>query len=139
MNEQEQQVQKQESTPIIQTSPVTNPSDWSWGAFILDPFYLIALKKYDYLWMYLAYFIPGLNFFAMIGIKIYLGYKGHQLAAESKMFKNNDERNGFIKATDHAGFIMVIVAAVGIVLGFLFFGAMMSLLWGGGRGMMYRY
>lgn len=136
----ENQEQTNTTTQSASTQPMIRRNDvggWSWGAFVLDPFFIIAIKKYSLLWMYLLYLVPLVNFFAMIGIKIFLGIKGHQLVAESTVFKNEDEQNGFVRAIDHAGFIVFIVGLVGIVVMFLFFGVILASLFsafGGGMG-----
>lgn len=117
--------------------------DWSWGAFILDPFFLIAIRRYIFLLLYLLYFIPGINFIAVIGIKIYLGLKGKELAEHSPTFSSAEERKGFFKAIDHAGLITFIIALVIMVLSFIF-GAIVAAFFakfigaGLGQGMMLR-
>ncbi len=103
-------------------------STWSWGGFFFGPAFLIAIRKYMYLWVYVLMFIPLLNIFALLGMAVFLGIKGHELVAQSPAFLNSDERNGFTRAMDHAGFIMFLVLLAGFLLWFaffaLFFGAM---------------
>lgn len=107
--------------------PVENwAKNWSWGAFILDPFFIIAIRRYVFLLLYILYFIPLVNIVAMIGIKIYLGLKGRELAESSPTFNSAEERKGFFKAIDHAGLITFIVALVMIVLS-LIFGAVVGM------------
>ncbi|HEX7042380.1 MAG TPA: hypothetical protein VF189_03960, partial [Patescibacteria group bacterium] len=86
---------------------------WSWGAFILGPLFLLAIKKYYYLFLYLAYFIPFINFLAVFGIPIFLGIKGRELAYDSSMFETQHQASGFMSAVDHAGKIMFVVYLVG--------------------------
>lgn len=95
---------------------------WSWGGFMFGPAYIIATKQYAYLLLYLLMLVPLVNIVAWIGISIFLGIKGHDLVAYSVMFENNDERRGFVRAIDHAGWIMFLVALVGLVLALLFAG-----------------
>ena len=92
---------------------------WSWGAFMFDFIFIIATKKYIYLLLFLLYLIPLVNFLAMIGIRIFLGTQGRRIAAESQMFSNKDEWQGFMKALDHAGYIIFIVTVIVLILGFV--------------------
>ncbi len=114
-----------------------NIQGWSWGGFMLGPGYMIATKNYVYLLLYLLTLVPLVNVFAWLGISIFLGLQGHQMVAKSAMFKNDDERNGFNRAVDHAGFIMFLIMVALFVLGFLFFGMMMSMFVGSMGGMEY--
>ncbi|NTV44905.1 MAG: hypothetical protein HGA67_04455 [Candidatus Yonathbacteria bacterium] len=144
MSEAETKTEETTSVPTAPVAPVAEtpkaaismPSDWSWGGFMFGPAYLIAVKKYEYLLAYLLMLIPVFNFFAMIGIAIYLGIKGHTLVAESPMFANADERAGFNRAIDHAGRIMFFVSLVCMVLAFIFAGlfvGMVATMLGGPR------
>jgi len=110
----------------IDTNIITDPliKKWSWGAFILDPFFILAVRKYIYLLLYLLYIVPILNILAMIGIKIFLGMKGTDMVRESETFENDDERRGFLKAINHAGFILFIITLIFFAIGF----ALISLL-----------
>ena len=125
------------STPVVEAKPtvtISMPADWSWGGFMFGPAYFIAVKKYEYLLIYLLMFIPIVNFIAMIGIAIYLGMKGHTLVATSTMFANDAERAGFNHGIDHAGKIMFILVLISFVLAFIFAGlfvGMMATLFGG--------
>lgn len=94
---------------------------WSWGAFMLGPAFLIGTKQYWYLFLYLAYFIPLLNFLLIFCIAVFLGLKGRQLAYESTMFDNDEQVEGFLKAIDHAGKIMFILSIILFVIGIIFF------------------
>jgi len=96
--------------------PYARPG-WSWGAFMMGPFFLIAVRKYVHLLWYLLSIIP----IVPLVIAIFLGLKGRELAAESKSFANRDEYRGFMKAFDHAGFITFIIMIVLLVLYALFF------------------
>ncbi len=99
---------------------ITAAPGWSWGAFLFGAPFLIAIKKYHMLWWYLLYLVPVVNFFFWIVFMIYLGIKGHEMAATSRHFENQHEYNGFIKAVDHAGKILTIVAIVIIAAGLIF-------------------
>lgn len=93
---------------------------WSWGAFMLHAPFLIAIKKYIFLLWYLLLLIPFLNVFFLIALMIYLGVEGHELAAQSPQFKNQDEYNGFFRAYNHAGKILFLAVIVMIAAGLLF-------------------
>ena len=132
MNEIEQTDPIQNNAP--QQSSYSAPkqkndiSGWSWGAFMFDFIFIIATKRYIYLLLFLLYLIPLVNFFAMIGIKIYLGTQGRRIAAESTMFSNKDEIRGFMKAIDHAGYITFIFTVVVFILAFVLMGSIFSFL-----------
>ncbi|MBI5732670.1 hypothetical protein HY967_01785 [Candidatus Jorgensenbacteria bacterium] len=97
-------------------------SAWSWGAFMFDIPFLIAIKKYVWLLFYLLAFVPIVNAIFLIIFKIVMGMKGAALAAQSPQFTNQDEYNGFMRALDHAGkitffgLIVVFVLIIGLVL-----------------------
>jgi hypothetical protein len=94
---------------------------WSWGAFIMGPMFIIAVRKYTLLLLYLLMFIPIVNFLAQFGIMIYLGLKGRELAAASPTFSSREQYIGFMKAIDHAGWIMFLIAlAMLLVFGVVF-------------------
>jgi hypothetical protein len=115
--------------PLGNTTP-TGPEGWSWGAFMLGPFFLIAVRKYVYLWAYLLMLVPVVNFVAWLGIMVFLGVKGRAMGYESTTFTSNEQREGFFKAIDHGGKIMFIISVIGLVVWFvfvaLFFGALFS-------------
>lgn len=94
-------------------------SGWSWGAFMGGPFFLIAVRKYMYLLLYLLNLIPLVNFIAWIGIMVFLGLKGRELAAQSTTFSSKEELTGFMKGFDHAGKITFFIMLALFVLGFL--------------------
>ena len=96
---------------------------WSWGAFMNGPLFLIGIRKYVYLLLYLLYLIPFVNFIAWIGIMIFMGVKGRELAAESKTFTSREQYVGFMKAIDHAGKViffftvaLIALALIGVVI-----------------------
>lgn len=89
---------------------------WSWGAFMFDPAFIIGIRKYTFLLLYLLYLVPLINLLAIIGIKVFLGLKGHEMAQTSATFENEDERRGYMKAIDHAGFVLFIVMLVFLLL-----------------------
>ena len=107
-------------------SKLENLSGWSWGGFMFGPAYLIGTKHYAYLLLYLLTLVPLLGGLVWLGIAIFLGLKGHDLVAQSRMFKNDDERNGFNRAIDHAGLITFLFTVAIFLLVFLFFGAMIG-------------
>ncbi|MBP9749119.1 MAG: hypothetical protein KBD21_00040 [Candidatus Pacebacteria bacterium] len=110
-----------ENTPsapqsFIPLGTPAGPDGWSWGAFMLGPFYLIAVRKYMYLWMYLLILVPVVNFFAWLGIMLFLGVKGRSLGYESATFTSQEQREGFFNAIEHAGKISFFIALAGIAL-----------------------
>jgi hypothetical protein len=94
-------------------------TEWSWGAFMFDPAFLIAIQKYAYLLVYLLMLIPILNFIVWIGLKIYLGLKGREMARDSATFASAEEREGFFKGFDRAGKVLFFVSLAFFVLSLL--------------------
>lgn len=45
----------------------------------------------------------------LLGIKLYLGFKGRELASTSKTFSNKEQYIGFMKAFDHGALVAFIV------------------------------
>ncbi|HVN26269.1 MAG TPA: hypothetical protein VMT99_01265 [Candidatus Paceibacterota bacterium] len=99
---------------------ITPHAGWSWGAFMMNASFIIAIKRYQLLWWYLLMLIPFVNWIFFIVFMIYLGSKGHEFAAASSQFGNQSEYDGFMKAVDHAGRIMFYVALAFVVVGILF-------------------
>jgi hypothetical protein len=97
----------------------TTGTEWSWGAFMFDPAFLIAIQKYVYLLVYLLMLIPVLNFIVWIGFKIYLGLKGREMARGSATFASAEQREGFFKGFDWAGKVLFFVGLAFFVLGLL--------------------
>lgn len=87
---------------------------------MFDAAFLIAVRKYVYLLVYLLMLIPVLNFFIYIAFKIYLGVKGHELARDSETFDSAAERTGFLKGIDWAGkvmfFVLLAIFALSLIL-----------------------
>lgn len=110
--------------PVVPVTPQT-PSSWSWGGFMFDPVVMVATKNYTYLLLYILCAIPIINLFAMIGIKIYMGLKAHEMIATSHAFANKDEAAGFARGLDHAGKIFFYASLV--ILGLLLVGLMVAL------------
>lgn len=94
---------------------------WSWGAFMFDIPFLVGIRKYVYLWWYLLGVIPFVNILFVLVFKIWMGARGRALAAVSPQFASEAEFQGFMKAIDHAGGILFVVAliviAIALVLG----------------------
>lgn len=125
------------STPVPQplTGAVSDDAKysqpgWSWGAFMLGPYFLIGVRSYAYLWAYLLVLVPFVGPLLLLGFGIYLGMKGREMAAVSTTFHNKEQYIGFMRGVDHAGKIMFFVALVMVGLGLafmlLFFGALFS-------------
>ncbi len=87
-------------------------SGWSWGAFLFSVPFLVGIKKYKMLWWYLLALVPFVNVAFWIIFVVYLGVKGHDLAAKSPQFSHQAEYDGFFKVFDHAGKILVVVVVI---------------------------
>jgi hypothetical protein len=115
-----------ETTPEPTLAPPTPPAPqesstddgWSWGAFVLGPIYLIAIRRYLLLAPYILLLVPILNIFVFLGYGIFLGIKGRDMASHSTSFANRDQYIGFMKGVDHAGkvFFFVYVAIIVVTL-----------------------
>lgn len=114
----EQEVQPQDAPVVVESTP-SNVKGWSWGAFMMDPAFIIAIKNYKFLFFYILYLIPVLNFFAIIGIKVYLGLNGRSMASKSPQFVNESEFIGYMKGVDHAGKVLFFFMLAMIGLSFL--------------------
>lgn len=145
MNQQEQFVPEgqQDAAPQAETNaqftPTTGTAEtdystgWSWGGFMFNLYFAIAVRKYAYLWLFFLNLIPYLGTLVMM---IIFGMKGRELAATSRTFDNKEQSIGFIKAMDHAGkivfFILLCFIALVVFLG-LSFATMMSNEFSGAR------
>lgn len=120
---------------------IVSDEGWSWGAFMFDVPFLIAIKKYKMLWWFLLALIPFVNAAFYIIFKIYMGSHGRALAAQSSHFTNQHEYNGFMKAMDHAGKVLffIFIAGLCIMLFFMIIGAVSFLTIGQGFGKFFRY
>ncbi len=106
---------------------------------MFGPVFLIAIRRYAYLWLYLlpgalmlgtgilrsiyvALLIIGIGALSFFVIPIYLGMKGRTLAAASRAFSNRDQYVGFMKGIDHAGkvlfFAFIVIMLLGMLVGF---------------------
>jgi hypothetical protein len=94
---------------------------WSWGAFMLNVYFLIGAKRYKFLWWFLLALIPIVNIIFIIIFVIYLGVNGHKIAAGGTQFSNQSEYDGYVKGLDHAGKIMFFVVLALVVIGIIFF------------------
>lgn len=108
------------AAPVVAAATSSQLTGWSWGAFMLGPTYIIAVKKYMYLLLYLLFFVPIVGVIAFLIIAIVLGKKGRQLAYESSIFANESEATGFIKAADFAGKVMFVISVIGFVVVIVF-------------------
>ncbi len=100
---------------------------WSWGAFIHTAGFLIGVKRYKLLWWYLLALIPIVNVIFFVVIMIYLGVKGHVIAAEGTQFANQSEYDGYVKGLDHAGKVLFFAALIIFVVMIVFMIAGFSL------------
>lgn len=94
---------------------------WSWGTFLFSAPFLVGIKKYRMLWWYLLALVPFVNVVFWVVFMVYLGVKGHDIAAKSPQFSHQAEYDGFFKVFDHAGKILVVVAVI-LVIVFIAFG-----------------
>ncbi len=80
--------------------------------------FLIGAKRYQLLWWCLLAIVPIVNVVFWIVFVIYLGVRGHKIAAEGTQFANQSEYDGYVKGQDHAGkvffFVFVVVAVIGL-------------------------
>jgi hypothetical protein len=106
-----------DQTTAIPSTGIVPKQGWSWGAFMLNFQFLIAIKKYKMLWWYLLSFIPFLNIVFFAVFAIYLGVKGHILGTTGGQFASQAEYDGFMKGTDHAGKVVFIVFLIVLILG----------------------
>jgi glycopeptide antibiotics resistance protein len=128
--EQEQPTQPTDTSVPSEPTPTEVPAEptpdgyekpgWSWGGFMEAPILLIASRRYVYLLLYVLLFVPFVNVFAWLGISVFFGLKGREIAAESKTFTSREQYVGFMKGIDHAGkmlfYATLIVAVIAIVL-----------------------
>ncbi len=91
---------------------VVASAGWSWGAFLFALPFLVGIKKYKLLWWYLLALIPFVNIVFFIVFMVYLGVRGHDLAAKSPQFSHQTEYDGFFRVFDHAGKVLVVVAVI---------------------------
>jgi len=89
---------------------------WSWGAFMASTMFLLGIRKYAYLWIYLVGLIPFVGPFAILAFMLFLGAKGREMAMRSPAFSNRDQYVGFMKAIDHGGKIMFFLFVFLIIL-----------------------
>lgn len=88
---------------------------WSWGGFAYNIVWGIANKVY----LPLLALIP-VPFLALV-IAILCGVKGHEWAANSGAYRNQDAYEGAMESWNRVGFIMFIIAIIGVVVCFLLF------------------
>ena len=91
--------------------------DWSWGAFVWAPFFLIRVKNYKLLSLYAAGLIPIIGFFISPMVSFYVGCVGQELARKGFPSKNSEEISKFMKSYDTSGIIVIIIITL---LGTLF-------------------
>lgn len=114
--------------PQTRGDDVYSRPGWSWGACMLSMYFVVGIRKYSYLWLYLLFFVPFVNIFAMLGIMIFFGMKGREMAATSVTFTSRDQYVGFMKAIDHAGKVFFFLTVGMIALFFIVLVSAFSLL-----------
>lgn len=110
----------------VYDEPHSEVTGWSWGAFMFDIAFVLALKQYKFAWLFLLYLIPWVNVLAIIAIRIYLGFHGRRMTYESDAFDTPAERDGFVKGLDHAGKILLYVSLVLLVITIFVGGAVVA-------------
>jgi hypothetical protein len=103
----------------VKATDTYDDSGWSWGGFMFQWAFAVAIKKYILLVLFVLMFIPFVNIVAWFGIAIFFGLKGREYARQSDMFTNKDQYLGFMKAVDHAGKIFFYVFVAFFVLSIL--------------------
>ena len=97
-------------------SAVVPKQGWSWGALMFNAAFLIGAKRYQLLLWYLLMLIPIVNLIFAIVFAIYLGVKGHMIAAGGTQFANQSEYDGYVKGLDHAGKVVFFATLIFIGL-----------------------
>jgi hypothetical protein len=115
---------------------------WSWGGFAFNVLFLIAIRKYKFLLIFiliivlgniflafsiepllsnpgLFFVIPLIPFFLVLVMVFFLGIKGRKFARESRTFSNYEQYLGFMKGVDHAGKVFILVYTGLFVVGIL--------------------
>lgn len=87
---------------------------WSWGGFIFHIYFAACIKRYWYLAWMVALIVPYISGIITLGLMIYFGVKGRELAAASPVFKSKQQYIGFMKGIDHAGKVIFFVFVVGL-------------------------
>ncbi len=88
---------------------------WNWGAFFLTWIWGLAHNAWITLTVLFVGFIPLIGPLIALGLAIYLGVKGNELAWTNRKFKDLDEFNAVQKAWATWG---VAICVVSFVLGF---------------------
>ena len=119
-----------ESDPFVdptQTSPLTVPivpvvaelpyelRGWNWGAFVLSWIWGIANKSYISLLVIPLSFIPFLG----LGMSVYLGVKGNELAWKNRQFTSLDQFRQIQKTWSYWGIALFASTCLLIVPGIL--------------------
>lgn len=92
---------------------------WSWGGFMFNIFFAACLKRYWFLLWFGALLVPIVNLFVpfvLLGLMIYFGVKGRELAARSAVFTSKQQYIGFMKGIDHAGKCMFFLSLAGLLV-----------------------
>lgn len=108
--------------PTSNTSslPAIDASKWSWGSFVNPTIGIIASRQYSYLFLFILYFIPFVNFLAIPILHIYFGLNGRRFLQEHKnAFASNTELAGFIRGYDRVGKVMAIIFMVTFAIGII--------------------
>jgi hypothetical protein len=95
---------------------------WSWGGFAFNWIFLVAVRKYTYLFFLLLMPIPLINIIALLGMMIFAGTQGRELARESRTFANHEQYLGFMKGVDHAGKVIALFYLIAIGIGIIIAG-----------------
>jgi len=117
---------EQNSTEVLAETPIVNePSilnTWNWGAFVLSWLWAVCNGIYWPLLIIVSNFIPYIGPLVGLGICIYLGIRGNDLAWDVYRHKQNAEPQAFIELQarwNKAGAIVLVISILLSVLGAL--------------------
>lgn len=83
---------------------------WSWGAFLMVPFWALGSKMYvaGILLLVFGYIVPVVNF----GVGIYFGVKGREKAWAATKWESFEEFRKRQNLLDNLGFVLMLLLVV---------------------------
>lgn len=107
---------------------------WSWaGSFLTSWTFIVAKNWWMLILYFISFFIPFINFIALIFWFIYGWLKWKDIIYKSPRFINHDERVWALKAMEWFGFVTFILIVIWIIfyltIWALFIWAILSWLW----------
>ncbi len=94
---------------------------WNWGAFLLNWIWGIGHSVWIALLVLLLGFIPFIGSIGALGLAIYLGIKGNELAWQNRKFESVEQFKAVEKAWTKWAVILLILGIVLGILGFIAF------------------